>query len=104
MRDLARGDLLMAGQWLLALSTSAPDHPEVLRWRGSRHLAVAEWADAVACLSRSAELRPGDFPVLLCLTQAQEQLVIDLPTTVGLDPILQRLLDESKRIAASLEP
>ena len=73
MRALANGDLLMAGQWLLQLAQTAPDHPEVLRWRGARHLATGEWADAAACLSRSAALRPDDFAVLVPLAQAQEQ-------------------------------
>lgn len=72
MRDLARSDLLMAGQALLALSSSAPDHPEVLRWRGVRHMAVGEWAEAAVCLSRSTQLRPGDFAVWVPLAQAQE--------------------------------
>ncbi len=73
VRDLARGDLLMAGQWLLELARSAPDHPEVLRWRAARHAAVGEWVAAADCLSRSAEQRPGDFDVLLTLAQAQAQ-------------------------------
>jgi tetratricopeptide (TPR) repeat protein len=73
MLDLARSDVLMAGQRLLELAQSAPDHPEVLRWRGARHAATGEWAAAVNCLSRSAERRPGDFEVLLALAQAQEQ-------------------------------
>lgn len=73
VRDLARGDLLMAGQWLLDLARSAPDHPEVLRWRGARHAAIGEWAAAADCLVRAAERRPGDFDVLLALAQAQAQ-------------------------------
>jgi tetratricopeptide (TPR) repeat protein len=73
MRDISRGDLLMAGQWLLQLAQSDPDHPEVLRWRGARHMATGEWAEAAACLARSAELRPGDLAVLIPLAQAQEQ-------------------------------
>ena len=73
MRDLPRGDVLMAGQWLLELAGSAPNHPEVWRWRGVRHATLGEWPAVVTCLARSAELRSGDFEVLLALARAQAQ-------------------------------
>jgi tetratricopeptide (TPR) repeat protein len=72
VRWLSEGDELMAGQWLLALAQTAPDHPEVLRWPGVRHFKVGEWAEAAACLARSAALRPDDFAVLSLLSTAQD--------------------------------
>jgi tetratricopeptide (TPR) repeat protein len=72
MRWLDAGDLLMAGQGLLSLALTAPDHPEVLRWRGAHHFKVGEWAEAAACLARAAALRPDDFAVLSLLATAQD--------------------------------
>jgi tetratricopeptide (TPR) repeat protein len=71
VRYTETGERLMAGQLLWALSTSAPDHPEVLRWRGVHHSAVGEWAAAAGCLQRANAQRPGDFEVLRLLAVAQ---------------------------------
>ncbi|HEY1089765.1 MAG TPA: sulfotransferase [Burkholderiaceae bacterium] len=68
----AGGDKLLAGQWLLAVSRQAPDHPEVLRWLAVQHAERLEWAAAVTCLRRAVEQRPNDFKLLLPLGTAQE--------------------------------
>ncbi|MEO5735361.1 MAG: sulfotransferase [Rubrivivax sp.] len=65
-------DPLMAGMLLLDLARSAPGHAEVLRWRGIRHLQLAEWAPAVDCLQQAAEQRPNDFQLLHLLGQVQD--------------------------------
>lgn len=72
MHLLTTGDKLMAGLELLELSKTAPNHPEVLRWCGVRHVDLAEWAEAVDCLGRAAALRPDDFDVLCPLAAAQD--------------------------------
>lgn len=73
MTLVAAGDRLMAGQALLELSRTAPDHPEVLRWRGIGHFNQGEWTDAVDCLARAAAARPDDFAVLSQLAAARDQ-------------------------------
>jgi tetratricopeptide (TPR) repeat protein len=73
MQLLHSGDRTLAGLLLLDLARSAPDHPEVLRCRGSFHAAQREWAQAATCLARSHALRAGDFALLLQLGSAQEQ-------------------------------
>lgn len=73
MAWVAAGDRLMSGQALLELSRAAPDHPEVLRWRGIRHFNQGEWSDAVDCLARAAAARPDDFAVLSQLAASQDQ-------------------------------
>ncbi len=73
MALLAAGDLLMAGQWLLNLARSAPEHPEVLRGLGQWHAAQGDWARAAEALARSNALRPGDFTLLLQMGHAQSK-------------------------------
>ncbi len=72
-RLLAAGDRLLAGQLLLDLARSAPDHPEVLRTRAQSHLAEQAWGDAAACLARAAMHRPDDFTLALQLGAVQDQ-------------------------------
>jgi len=102
-RDLARGDVLMAGQWLLELALSAPDHPEVLRWRGMRHMAVGEWADAGACLARAIERRRDDFVVLLPLAQAQEITGDHAAARQSLEAALRCAAEPAQWLALSAE-
>jgi tetratricopeptide (TPR) repeat protein len=73
MRWMAAGDRLMAGQLLLDLARTVPEHPEVLRWRGLRHLELGEWSEAAACLARAGALRPEDFAVRISLATAQDR-------------------------------
>jgi tetratricopeptide (TPR) repeat protein len=68
------GDRLMAGQLLWALSTSAPEHPEVLRWRGVHHAALGEWAAAADCLQAAQAQRPDDFDLLRLLAAAHNNV------------------------------
>jgi len=68
---MAAGERLLAEQLLLDLARLAPAHPDVLRWRGMRHAARGEWAEAAACLADAAAHGAGDFTLLLALSQAQ---------------------------------
>jgi tetratricopeptide (TPR) repeat protein len=70
---LQTGERTLAGLLLLDLARNAPDHPEVLRARGMRHAAEAEWPQAVDCLARAHAQRPGDFQLLLQLARAQDE-------------------------------
>lgn len=69
----ATRDPLMAAMLLLDLAQSAPDHPEVLRWRGIRHLQGGEWPQAASCLQQAAGQRPQDFALWHLLGQAQDR-------------------------------
>jgi tetratricopeptide (TPR) repeat protein len=72
-RWMDQGDTLMSGQILLELSRSVPDHPEVLRLRGTQHLRAGDAAAAAVCLAQAARQRPGDFALLMDLATAQDQ-------------------------------
>jgi tetratricopeptide (TPR) repeat protein len=103
MRWMASGDLLMAGQWLLDLSLTAPDHPEVLRWRGLRHFRAGEWTDAADCLARSAMLRPGDFDVLSQLATAQDHAGDHFAAPQSLRAARELARDAAQWLTLSLE-
>ena len=70
---LSGGERLLAGQLLLNLARSAPDHPELLRCQGLWYGAEGDWPRAAACLERSHAQRPGDFVLLLQLGTAQDR-------------------------------
>ncbi len=72
MQLLSTGERLLAGQLLLNLARSAPDHPELLRCQGQWYGAEGDWPRAASCLARSHALRAGDFVLLLQLGTAQD--------------------------------
>ncbi len=92
MRLHAAGDRLMSSQWLLQAAMQAPEHPEVLRWRGIHHADAGEWPQAAACLASAAALRPSDHQLWLLLGQAQDHL--------DDGPAAQRSLREGARHAS----
>ena len=69
---LARGDTLMSGQLLLDLQRSAPEHAEVQRWAGLRHLRLGEWALAAAALEKASRGLPRDFGLWCELAKARD--------------------------------
>jgi tetratricopeptide (TPR) repeat protein len=103
MALLAAGDSLLAGQWLLELARSAPEHPELLRCRGLWHAARQDWTQAAAFLARSHAVRPGDFTLLMQLAKAQEHAGDDAAALPSLHAAAGQARTAQEWLALSLE-
>lgn len=103
MRLLSAGDRLLGSQLLLDLARQAPDHPEVLRCSGLRHIGDGEWPQAAVCLARSASLQPADFALLLQLGHAQDQAGDDAGAPLSLRAAAACAAGAEQWLALSLE-